>query len=139
VFFRFLWYSSYAWQLLLSLVERNIFVSQQIRYFWIRLTCKYYTLFIQILASLTVSLCSMVVGFASAYTSPALPSMNRPGSPLSVTEEEVSTHFHRLLKCVTEVIMIHRILITGFMDRQSHATGSTHWWHGRRAPYRVHR
>ncbi|XP_060868900.1 facilitated trehalose transporter Tret1-like isoform X1 [Metopolophium dirhodum] len=44
----------------------------------------------QILASLTVSLCSMVVGFASAYTSPALPSMNRPGSPLSVTEEEGS-------------------------------------------------
>ncbi|VVC32843.1 Hypothetical protein CINCED_3A000285 [Cinara cedri] len=44
----------------------------------------------QILASLTVSLCSMVVGFASAYTSPALPSMNSPGSTLSVSEEEGS-------------------------------------------------
>ncbi|XP_050440909.1 facilitated trehalose transporter Tret1-like isoform X2 [Adelges cooleyi] len=44
----------------------------------------------QILASLTVSLCSMVVGFASAYTSPALPSMNSPGSPLTVSEEEGS-------------------------------------------------
>ncbi|XP_050524306.1 facilitated trehalose transporter Tret1-like isoform X2 [Daktulosphaira vitifoliae] len=44
----------------------------------------------QILASLTVSLCSMVVGFASAYTSPALPSMNSPGSPITVSEEEGS-------------------------------------------------
>lgn len=55
----------------------------------------YYFFFfaIQILASLTVSLCSMVVGFASAYTSPALPSMNSPGSVLTVSEEEVSTYY----------------------------------------------
>nr|WEY18729.1 trehalose transporter 1 [Bactericera cockerelli] len=44
----------------------------------------------QVLASLTVSLGSMIVGFASAYTSPALPSMNQIGSRVSPTEEEAS-------------------------------------------------
>lgn len=44
----------------------------------------------QVLASLTVSLGSMIVGFASAYSSPAIPSMNQPGSRVSVTENEAS-------------------------------------------------
>lgn len=35
-------------------------------------------------------------------------------------------------------ISIAQIFIIGFMDRQSHATGSTHRWYGWRAPYRVH-
>ncbi|KAL1465303.1 hypothetical protein WDU94_004886 [Cyamophila willieti] len=44
----------------------------------------------EILASLTVSLGSMVVGFASGYTSPALPSMMLPESHVTPTLEEQS-------------------------------------------------
>lgn len=45
----------------------------------------------QILAALSVSIGSMVVGFASAYTSPALVSMtDNTTTPFEVTEQEVS-------------------------------------------------
>lgn len=42
----------------------------------------------------------MVVGFASAYTSPALPSMNAPGSILTVSEEEVSPYLFVVMKYI---------------------------------------
>ncbi|XP_073989536.1 facilitated trehalose transporter Tret1-like isoform X2 [Rhodnius prolixus] len=42
------------------------------------------------LAAFSVSLGSMVVGFSSAYTSPALESMKQPGSTLHITEQQTS-------------------------------------------------
>ncbi|CAH1407738.1 unnamed protein product [Nezara viridula] len=44
----------------------------------------------QVLAALAVSLGSMVVGFSSAFTSPALESMNDEGSRLHITASEAS-------------------------------------------------
>ncbi|KAG8228525.1 hypothetical protein J437_LFUL008982 [Ladona fulva] len=44
----------------------------------------------QVLAALSVSLGSMIIGFSSAYTSPALASMTEKGSTLQVTEQEES-------------------------------------------------
>lgn len=47
----------------------------------------------QILAALSVSIGSMVVGFSSAYTSPALVSMtDNTTTPFEVTEQEVSNN-----------------------------------------------
>lgn len=45
------------------------------------------------MAALSVSLGSLVVGFSSGYTSPALPSMNDPkyNSAFNITEQEVCT------------------------------------------------
>ncbi|XP_014254936.1 facilitated trehalose transporter Tret1-like isoform X2 [Cimex lectularius] len=42
------------------------------------------------LAAVTVSICSAVVGFSSAYSSPALASMNQPESRLHITLQEAS-------------------------------------------------
>uniref|UniRef100_A0A1B6E2N3 Major facilitator superfamily (MFS) profile domain-containing protein n=1 Tax=Clastoptera arizonana TaxID=38151 RepID=A0A1B6E2N3_9HEMI len=44
----------------------------------------------QVLAAISVSLGSMVIGFASAYTSPALASMAKPNSTLHATDEQAS-------------------------------------------------
>lgn len=44
----------------------------------------------QVLTALAVSLGSLVVGFSSAFTAPALVSMNMPGSSLHVTKSEAS-------------------------------------------------
>lgn len=50
----------------------------------------------QILAALSVSIGSMVVGFSSAYTSPALVSMtDNSTTPFEVTEQEVSSCNHQ--------------------------------------------
>lgn len=50
---------------------------------------------LQVIAALSVSLGSMVVGFASGYTAPALASMERNNETMSftVSEEEVSVSF----------------------------------------------
>ena len=53
---------------------------------WLLLFCLF-----QILAAIAVSMGSMVVGFSSAYTSPALVSMRDPNiTSFEVTEQEVS-------------------------------------------------
>jgi hypothetical protein len=44
---------------------------------------------LQVMAALSVSLGSMVVGFASAYTSPALVSMAEPNSTVQPDLQEV--------------------------------------------------
>ena len=46
---------------------------------------------LQVMAALSVSLGSMVVGFASAYTSPALVSMAEPNSTVQPDLQQVST------------------------------------------------
>ena len=46
---------------------------------------------LQVTAALSVSLGSMVVGFASAYTSPALVSMAEPNSTVQPDLQQVST------------------------------------------------
>ena len=51
--------------------------------------CRYCLL--QVMAALSVSLGSMVVGFASAYTSPALVSMAEPNSTVQPDLQQVST------------------------------------------------
>lgn len=45
------------------------------------------------MAALSVSLVSMMVGYASAYTSPALVSMNASNSTLTVNPSEVKIDF----------------------------------------------
>lgn len=45
--------------------------------------------FFQVIAALSVSLVSMMVGYSSAYTSPALVSMNSNESSLHITKHEV--------------------------------------------------
>jgi len=51
----------------------------------------FYFIYLQVLAALSVSLGSLVVGFASAYTSPALVSMtNQTLTSFEVTPQAVS-------------------------------------------------
>lgn len=50
----------------------------------------WYLLCKQVLAAISVSLGSMVVGYSQGYTSPALVSMNATDSTLTVSTQEVS-------------------------------------------------
>lgn len=49
--------------------------------------------YFQVIAALSVSLVSMMVGYSSAYTSPALVSMNSNESSLHITKHEVSESY----------------------------------------------
>lgn len=52
----------------------------------------------QVLAALSVSLGSLVVGFSSGYTSPALPSMRDPEQKaFDITVQEVSAKLKEIL------------------------------------------
>jgi hypothetical protein len=48
-------------------------------------------LMLQVLAAISVSLGSMIVGFSSGYTSPALVKMQEDNSTLTISPQEVST------------------------------------------------
>jgi len=128
---------------IIVVIRRTYFcVLRQIQYFWTRLTCKYYTFvhtdpcFINSIIMLNGSWIRVRLHVTRLTVD------EQTGQSANCNRGRSKYPFlsaFEMCWCVTDVLMINQILITGFVDWQSHATGSTHRWHGRRAPYRVHR